>query len=56
MVDVYFLWSLKGKTRDGAAEEPVFEEPYLPTQTVESLFFGNKESLNLGMNDQVCIF
>lgn len=28
---VYLLWSLKSKARDGAAEEPVFEETYLPS-------------------------
>lgn len=48
---VYLLWSLKGKTRDGAAKEPIFEEPYPPSQTVENLSFADKKSLNLGMNE-----
>ena len=53
---VGLLWSLKDKTRDGATKEAVFEEPYLPSQTVENLSFGNEKSLNQGMNDWVCTF
>lgn len=48
---VYSSWPLKGKTRDGAAKEPVSEEPYPPSQTVENLSFGNKKALNPGMNE-----
>lgn len=40
----------------GLHREPVFEKPYLPSQTVENLSFGKKASLNQEMNDQVCIF
>lgn len=52
---VYLLWSLKSKARDAAAEEPVFEESYLLSWTVENWSFGNKESLNLGMSARGCI-